>query len=129
MSSLAKSPGALAGIGLAAAETLIKLGAKFVACARNIEKIQELNTTLGKDVKPIFAVNCDMTKEKDVLALFKEIAETFEKLDVLIKNAGVNAGATLMGGGATLRTEKLCSMWRKMGDKNDIAILFRALRG
>ncbi|OQV12730.1 Dehydrogenase/reductase SDR family member 11 [Hypsibius exemplaris] len=136
--------GASAGIGLAAAETLAKLGAKVVACARNIEKIQALNTTLGKDVEPILAVKCDMTKEQDVLALFKEVADKHGKLDVLINNAGANsAAATLLEGdlvdwkamldlnilGLTLSTREGVKLIESSGSKSGHIINLNSLAG
>jgi len=89
--------GASAGIGLAIAEALSKQGAQVIACARNIERVQELNRKLGHP--QIYAVKTDLSKENEVLALFKDISQKFNKLDVLINNAGmVGANTGLVDG-------------------------------
>jgi len=88
--------GASSGIGYATAEALAKQGAKVIGCARNIQKLQDLSKQLGGD--SIYAITADFTKEADVVALYKEIAQKFGKLDVLVNNAGIGGSASLLEG-------------------------------
>ncbi|OWA53282.1 Dehydrogenase/reductase SDR family member 11 [Hypsibius exemplaris] len=108
--------GASSGIGLAAAEALAQRGLKVIACARNIQKIQDANKNLASN--PIQAVKTDMTSEQEVLALFKEINDKYGRLDILINNAGIGGTDTLLEGNF--------AGWKAMTDLNVLALTLAA---
>ncbi|OQV16807.1 Dehydrogenase/reductase SDR family member 11 [Hypsibius exemplaris] len=91
--------GASAGIGFATAEELVQRGATVIGAARNIKTIQELSAKVdGKGKGELFPVKADISKEEDILTLFKEIDKKYGKLDVLINNAGRGGSGTLLEG-------------------------------
>lgn len=109
--------GGSAGIGEATARLLVKEGLKVVICGRNLETLQTLATELNQN-KPetsLLAVQCDVSKEDQVLEMFKQIRSKFGRLDICINNAGINIkNASLLDG----KTES----WQKMIDVNVIGL-------
>src|SRR5688572_5821872 len=82
--------GASKGIGAGIAKQLGAAGAKVVVNYASSE------TDADKVVKEItgnggtaIAVQCDVSKSKDVTRLFEETKKTFGGLDILVNNAGV----------------------------------------
>ncbi|OQV16808.1 Dehydrogenase/reductase SDR family member 11 [Hypsibius exemplaris] len=90
--------GASAGIGFATARLLAERGATVIGCARNIQTLQELGEKSAKGRGQLFPMKADLSKEEDIVQLFKEIGKKFGKLDVLINNAGMAGKATLLEG-------------------------------
>jgi len=108
--------GASAGIGYAVAKDLAEHGLTVFACARNIAKLEELAKTVagGKGNGKIYPVKCDLTKEPEILQLFKTIEEKTKHVDILVNNAGFASPDDLLTG----RTEK----WREMLDLNVLGL-------
>lgn len=80
--------GASSGIGRAAAIEFAKKGAKVVLAARRIKKLEELQKLISSSNKNCIFVKTDVTKEEDVVKLFKETKRKFKKVDILINNVG-----------------------------------------
>ena len=82
--------GASSGIGRALAIVFAKAGATVVAASRNQnslnEVVAEINCTNGK----AFAIACDVAVESDCKNLIAETIKQFQKIDVLICNAGIS---------------------------------------
>lgn len=77
--------GASQGIGLETAKYLNRLGAKVVMAARS----KELMAEAAKDMSgEVLIVKADMTKPSDVKNLIDTAIEKFDRVDVLINNAG-----------------------------------------
>ncbi len=79
--------GGTSGIGKEIVIELLSKGCKVITCyssneenARNLEK--EINN------ENLLVVKCDVSKEEQVVDMFKEIKERFGNLDYLINNAG-----------------------------------------
>jgi len=108
--------GASVGIGQKIAEDLARNGMNVVACARSVGKIEELAKKVAADSKAgkIYAVKCDLTKEQDILQLFKFIEDKVKHVDVLVNNAGLANPDDLLTG----RTDK----WREMLDLNVLGL-------
>lgn len=83
--------GANAGIGRAIAETLARWGATVLACGRNETKLtasaDAIRETSGSDRVRTFVA--DLSSMSEVRRLAAEIANSTERLDVLINNAGI----------------------------------------
>lgn len=77
--------GASAGFGYAIAELLAKNGYKVVACARRADKLKAL-ATLSSDIYPF---ELDVTDEKSVETILSKLPAEFQKIDVLVNNAGL----------------------------------------
>ncbi len=80
--------GASRGIGEAAARTFANAGAKVVLLARSGDQIAEIAGEIGENA---LAVPCDVTRFWEMHQAISAVVETFEKVDVLINNAGLIA--------------------------------------
>nr|WP_277346988.1 SDR family oxidoreductase [Sphingomonas sp. G-3-2-10] len=78
--------GASSGMGAVLAQAAAAAGAKVIAVARRLDKLQEL-AALQPNIVP---VACDLSKDADIDALV-ETAKGIGRVDVLINTAGVNA--------------------------------------
>jgi NAD(P)-dependent dehydrogenase (short-subunit alcohol dehydrogenase family) len=82
--------GSTSGIGEAAARSLAKLGADLILVARDKEKVTNLINELKaehKENKFDFLL-ADLTKQHDIHKIAEEYRERYDRLDVLINNAG-----------------------------------------
>lgn len=86
--------GASSGIGKALAVELARRGANLVLGARQYVTLCEITQELEKQhaIRAI-AVQCDVTREEDCEQLIKQAVLTFERVDVLINNAGISMRA------------------------------------
>ncbi|KZC11352.1 Dehydrogenase/reductase SDR family member 11 [Dufourea novaeangliae] len=79
--------GASSGIGAEITESLVEHGVKVVTLARRLNKLEELAANHGKD--KIYPVQCDVTKEEEILQAFQWVEEKLGGADILVNNAGV----------------------------------------
>jgi short-subunit dehydrogenase len=81
--------GASQGIGKGIAERFASAGANLFLSARNMDKVVEWKNDLSKKYGiNIFTFNADLSKKDEVDVLAEEILKKFEKIDVLVNNAG-----------------------------------------
>jgi NADP-dependent 3-hydroxy acid dehydrogenase YdfG len=82
--------GASSGMGKAIAIELAKNGAKVVLGARRTERLQQIVEEIkSKGVEAAFA-KIDVKNKTDLVRLVNTAVEQFEKLDVIVNNAGVS---------------------------------------
>lgn len=79
------------GIGKALVDALVKAGAKVATCARNHDKIYNLQLEYTNVL--LHAIVCDVSKETDCKRFIESTIETFGGIDILINNAGVSMHA------------------------------------
>ncbi|QXG24536.1 SDR family NAD(P)-dependent oxidoreductase [Pseudomonas viridiflava] len=79
--------GAGSGIGEATAKRFAREGASVVLVGRNEEKLKKVHAQLEGEGHLVRAA--DVADLSDVEALFKEVASHFDRLDVLVNNAGI----------------------------------------
>ncbi|MEO5684660.1 MAG: SDR family oxidoreductase [Chitinophagaceae bacterium] len=79
------------GIGKALVDAMVKAGAKVATCARNHDKIYNLQLEYTNVL--LHAVVCDVSKEQDCRRFIESTIETFGGIDILINNAGVSMHA------------------------------------
>lgn len=90
--------GASSGIGAKTALDFSKLEAKLVLTGRNKQNLDDVakqcEEVSPKKLKPLTVV-ADMTKEKDIENIIKATIDFYNKLDVLINNAGILGSGTI----------------------------------
>ncbi|MBB6498228.1 SDR family oxidoreductase [Pedobacter cryoconitis] len=86
--------GASSGIGKSCAEEFAKRGANLVLAARKYVTLCEITADLEKryGIRAL-AVQADVSKEEDCQELIKRALLTFEKIDVMVNNAGLSMRA------------------------------------
>ena len=81
--------GASSGIGYSTAKALAKKGAKIVAGARRIDRLENLKKEITEDGGEIIICETDVTKKSDCDNLVKQAIDKYGTVDVLINNAGL----------------------------------------
>lgn len=84
--------GATAGIGLALAETFLKLDNQVIAVGRNQEKLDEL----AKMDERIIPFRCDISKQEELDKLTLFVEQKHPDLNILINNAGIQYNYNFM---------------------------------
>ncbi len=86
--------GATSGIGEATARGLAALGATVVVVGRTEERgratVERIRA--GSEAPEPHLLLADLSRQADVRALARQLADGFDRLDVLINNAGVDVG-------------------------------------
>ena len=81
--------GGSSGIGYSTAKALAKKGAKIVAGARRLDKLETLKKEITDDGGEIIICETDVTKKSDCDNLVKQAIDKYGTVDVLINNAGL----------------------------------------
>jgi len=84
--------GANQGLGFEIAKSFAQLGSNLIICARNkylLEKSLEKLRTYINNGQKIFAFKADISSQRDAFSLVKKTLKKFNKIDILINNAGV----------------------------------------
>jgi len=81
--------GASSGIGYSTAKALAKKGAKIVAGARRLDRLEALQKEITNDGGEITICETDVTKKLDCDNLVKQAIEKYGTVDVLVNNAGL----------------------------------------
>ena len=92
--------GGASGIGLAAAKKFAAMGMKICIADIGAKRLadaraQVILSASGKD--DVMAVETDVSRVEDLVALEKAVARTFGGTDLLMNNAGVQPGSALFG--------------------------------
>lgn len=82
--------GASSGIGAATAIHLAKLGGSLVLTGRNAANLKKVSDQCEKEgiLRPHEVIISDVTSEKDTKQIIDETIKKFNRLDILINNAG-----------------------------------------
>ena len=78
--------GGSSGLGKAMAKTLIGKGANLAITGRDKAKLEQIAKEIGA-----ISIHADVSIEQDVLRTYSYFLQKFERLDVLINNAGIGA--------------------------------------
>lgn len=81
------------GIGRALIEQLLPLGAKVATCARNQDKLYDLQ--LRHSNRPLHCIVADVSKYNDCKLFIDSTIKQFGGIDILINNAGISMRALL----------------------------------
>jgi NAD(P)-dependent dehydrogenase (short-subunit alcohol dehydrogenase family) len=80
--------GASSGLGMRFATVLAGAGARVVACARRVERIEELARTRPA----IVPVRCDLSNHEDRARLVDSALAIDGRIDICVNNAGIASG-------------------------------------
>lgn len=81
--------GASSGIGEACARQFTDAGAKVIATARRLNRLESLKADLGDSCH---IAELDVCSREAVESLVNSLPESFSKIDILLNNAGLAAG-------------------------------------
>ena len=91
--------GGSSGIGLATAKRFVEEGAYVFIVGRRQDALEAAVKQIGKNVK---GVRADVSNLDDLDRLYKEVASTKGKLDVVVANAGIVEIRPACAGGSRL---------------------------
>jgi NAD(P)-dependent dehydrogenase (short-subunit alcohol dehydrogenase family) len=83
--------GAGRGVGRATARLFAHAGAQVVLFSRTHSHIEEVATQITASGGHALTISGDVAREEDVSALFKQVRETYGRLDILVNCAGIVA--------------------------------------
>jgi len=83
------------GIGRGIALAFAQAGASVVVCGRRKGRLQETLLALQRDGGQGLAVQADVSDADDVARLVQTAVERYDRVDVLVNNAGVGGGGTI----------------------------------
>ncbi len=86
--------GASSGIGKACAFEFAGQGAKVVLAARNIAELEIIEDIINKQGGDAYAVKTDVRNFEDCKKLIDKTVEKYDKIDILINNAGISMRST-----------------------------------
>lgn len=89
MKKVALVTGANKGIGLEIARQLARAGIAVIMGARNLQRGQDAASDLAKTGLDIEAIEIDLTDEASIASAAAKIAAKYNRLDILINNAGI----------------------------------------
>jgi len=81
--------GASRGIGKAISIAVAQSGAEVILTARDEEKLKQVKEEINHFKGKAVVIKADFSKENEVIQLFEQIKKKYQRLDVLINNAGV----------------------------------------
>lgn len=80
--------GGSSGMGLETSKLFASEGAKVVIVGRSPDKLQAASTEIARQGEA-FAVQCDVSKMKDLDSLYEKTKAKYGKIDILFANAGI----------------------------------------
>ncbi|XP_043269467.1 uncharacterized short-chain type dehydrogenase/reductase y4vI-like [Venturia canescens] len=106
--------GASSGIGADITEALVKNGVKVVGLARRVQRVRDIATKLKGQKGTLYPMECDLSREDDILKVFQWTEKEVGGVDILINNAAVVFSEPIIDGS----TEN----YRKIMDVNVTAV-------
>ena len=91
--------GATSGIGKATAEIFAKQNIQLILCGRRKDRLIRLKAELEKFTK-VTILNFDVSNREDVFKAIQSLPKEFQKIDILINNAGNAHGLSTIQDGS-----------------------------
>jgi 3-hydroxy acid dehydrogenase/malonic semialdehyde reductase len=110
--------GASSGIGRACASSFAKEGANLILTARRLERLNEIADSLIKEYNiKILTIEIDVRNYETVKKNFSNLPKEWQKIDVLLNNAGLARGFSTLYEGEI-------EHWEEMIDTNIKGLLY-----
>lgn len=77
------------GLGLALARRFASQGCRIAICARDRDELERARADLQGRGADVIALPCDVTRRSEVEQMIQQINARFERIDILVTNAGV----------------------------------------
>ncbi|MBP0617594.1 SDR family NAD(P)-dependent oxidoreductase [Jiella mangrovi] len=97
--------GAAKGIGFATAQKFAREGAKLSICDYDETALKEASEMLKTSGATVESFVCDVREEAEVKTFFDETMKAYDRIDILVANAGVIPEATIEQASADLRDD------------------------
>ncbi|MCL2874406.1 MAG: SDR family oxidoreductase [Defluviitaleaceae bacterium] len=81
--------GASSGLGVQFAKALAGQGANVAISARRVDKLEEVKKEVEALGVKCLAVQCDVSKTEDIVAMVEKTKKEFGRIDILVNNAGI----------------------------------------
>ena len=95
--------GASSGIGAQLVKSFALYKCNIILLSRNLEKMNNLISNISlEENQNLKAYKLNVSNEEEVNEIFKEIISTFDRIDILINNAGITSDNLLM----TMKTQQ-----------------------
>lgn len=118
MNKIVLISGATAGIGEALARKFAENNYNLILTGRRSERLEKIKTDLSDEFGvDVLTLNFDIRQLNEVQSAVQSIPESWQKIDVLINNAGLAAGATPIQDG-------VYDDWDRMIDTNIKGLLY-----
>jgi 3-hydroxy acid dehydrogenase / malonic semialdehyde reductase len=118
MDTCALITGATSGIGEATARILSQNGYRLIITGRRIDRLEKLKKELSENNRSeILALNFDIRKPEEVDKALDTLYPPFDKIDILINNAGLAVGMSPL-------QEGVLDDWERMIDTNIKGLLY-----
>lgn len=118
MNKIVLISGATAGIGEALARKFAENNYNLILTGRRSERLEKIKTDLSDEFGvDVLTLNFDIRQLNEVESAVQSIPESWQKIDVLINNAGLAAGATPIQDG-------VYDDWDRMIDTNIKGLLY-----
>jgi 3-oxoacyl-[acyl-carrier protein] reductase len=88
--------GGTRGIGKAIAEGLAKEGVNLAIAGRNLDAAKEVAATLTASGVKAIGIRLDVSNSAEVIKAFEEVEKEFNRVDILINNAGITKDGLLL---------------------------------
>jgi gluconate 5-dehydrogenase len=103
--------GGARGLGYFIAEGLAEAGADVAICGRGLSGgLDDARQRIERTGRRCIAIECDVSKEDEVVAMAARVKDHFGRCDVLVNNAGI--------GGMTPTVQMSAEAWSQMMDIN-----------
>lgn len=110
--------GASSGIGRACAKAFAQTGARLVLIARRKDRLQELAAELKQQHNTAsYLIELDVRDRKAVQQVFNKLPDEWQKIEVLVNNAGLSRGLDKLHEGSI-------DDWEEMIDTNVKGLLY-----
>ena len=120
--------GASSGLGADAARAYAAYGADVALVARRKERLESLAEELRREGVKALPVACDVSREDDVRAAVERIMDYFERVDILLNDAGVAGGGGRCGD-TDRRGVGQVDGYKRPGDVLDVQVCRSAYAG